>query len=205
MEPFWRASIRWSLISIFTPTWMEEDYLATVKSNWDDIEFKWYHIKNWKLEKANCVDWWKWDNHEYKISFDFVKSFYGDDGLKYDEEATHYEGCADSVEFDFVDWEEWMLNSFIEKTDYVYKRKFNQDYVYYTISDIVDNYMSVDFYENDWENYDSYQAIMEKTDEWWKVLFEWEGYEISDDECERLNQYDNNLMDMFFLVRCPRG
>jgi hypothetical protein len=46
---------------------------------------------------------------------------------------------------------------------------------------------------------------MEKDENWWKVLFEWSWYEISDDECERLNQYDNYLMEMFFLTSCPRG
>jgi hypothetical protein len=45
---------------------------------------------------------------------------------------------------------------------------------------------------------------MEYVDGEWLTLFEWNWYEISDDECERLNQYDNNLMDIFFLTSCPR-
>jgi hypothetical protein len=65
--------------------------------------------------------------------------------------------------------------------------------------------MDVNIYEIDWDEYDSYQIIMENVDGEWRVLFEGDWYEISPDECEELNQYDNNLMDMFFLRMCPRG
>jgi len=46
---------------------------------------------------------------------------------------------------------------------------------------------------------------MENTGKGFKVIYEWEWYNVSDEECERLNQYDNNLMDMFFFKSCPRG
>jgi hypothetical protein len=58
----------------------------------------------------------------------------------------------------------------------------------------------------DGEDYESYQSIIEDSGDEFKVLYEWGGYDdISDEECEALNQYDNNLMDMFFLKGCPRG
>ena len=66
--------------------------------------------------------------------------------------------------------------------------------------------MLVNFYYVNGESYDSYQSIIEISDDGFKVLYEWEWYgAISDEECEELNQYDNNLMDMFFLRSCPRG
>ena len=66
--------------------------------------------------------------------------------------------------------------------------------------------MQVNFYinEENWE-YHNYQAIFEKVDNEWKLIYEGDGYNISDEKCEELNQYDNNLMEMFFLVTCPRG
>jgi hypothetical protein len=64
--------------------------------------------------------------------------------------------------------------------------------------------MEVDVYANEDNEYYSYQIIMEKDWKNWKVLFEGDGYNISDDKCEELNQYDNNLMEMFFLLSCPR-
>ena len=203
MEPFWYASLRGSVISVFTPEWMTEEYMSNVKLDWDDIEFKWYNV-NWRLEKTNCVDWGKWDNHEYKISFDLTKSLY-EDGEEYDREVTHYEWCADAVDFEFVVWEEWTINKFSEKAGYVYKGEFDPENVSYMVSDIADNYAVVYIYEPDVNNYGWYQILMEKVDNGWKVLFEWDGYNISPDECEELNQYDNNLMDMFFLRMCPRG
>jgi hypothetical protein len=46
---------------------------------------------------------------------------------------------------------------------------------------------------------------MENSDDGFKVLYEWGWYDdITDEKCEELNQYDNNLMDMFFLKSCPR-
>ena len=65
--------------------------------------------------------------------------------------------------------------------------------------------MNLNIYERLEDTYSNYQIIMEKTDDGRKVIFEWDWYEISDEQCEELNQYDNNLMDMFFLTMCPRG
>ena len=203
-EPFWFASIRWSLISVFNPDGMEELYAENILVDWDNITFKWYSV-DWTLEKVNCVDGWVWENHEYKISFDSKKTLYWDDGVQYDVESTHYEGCADKVDLGFVSWEEGTLSNFMKKTGYEYKRNFGKDKVFYAISEIVDRYMDVNIYEIDWDEYDSYQIIMENVDGEWRVLFEGDWYEISPDECEELNQYDNNLMDMFFLRMCPRG
>lgn len=204
MEPFWFASIRGSFISLFTADWMIDNvYVSNLKYEWENIIFKWYNI-NWKLEKTNCIDGGKWDNHEYKISFDLIKHLYWKDWMEYDIETTHYEWCADYVEFEFMSWEEWTIDKFSEKTNYVYKWEFNHDNVYYTISDIIDNYVTVYINESDELDSNQYQIIMEKIDDWRKILFEWNWYNISPDECERLNQYDNNLMDMFFLKMCPR-
>ena len=204
MEPFWYASIRWSTVTVFNPEWMIEEYITNLKLNWDNVEFKWYNV-DWKLEKVNCVDGGRWGNHEYKISFDLTKSLYWEDWNEYDRETTHYEWCADAVEFEFIAWEEWTIDEFSKKANYVYTREFDHEYVSYTISDIIDNYVSVFISESDWNQYDWYEMILEKVDDEWRILFEWDWYDISPDECERLNQYDNNLMDMFFLRVCPRG
>lgn len=204
-EPFWNASLRWSLINVFTPSWMDEEYISTLKMDWDDIIFKWYNV-NWKLEKTECVDGWKWDTHEYKISFDIIKSIYWEDGaLTDDKEITKFEWCADKINSEFIKWEEWTMKNFIDKAHYNYSRNFDLDDVYYTIWDIAGRYINVFVYETDWDSYDSYQIILENVDGRYNVLYEWDWYEISEEECEELNQYDNNLMDMFFLRSCPRG
>ena len=205
MEPFWRADIVWDQFNIFTPEWLEEEYIETIQPQWDDFLFKWYN-SNWKLEKSDCIDWWKWDTHEYKISFDVIKSSYWDDGEKHIDSTTHYEWCADREYPTFVPWEEWTLKNFIKKSWYQYTRDYDQDKVSYSIWGIISKYMVVNFYYVDGDDYDSYQNILEKTDNNnWIVLYEWDWYGISDEECERLNQHDNDLMDMFFLTSCPRG
>lgn len=195
-EPFWFAPIRWWKITLFDINWVNYYYPDTFKKSEDTISFSWYHF-SWELKKADCVDLWKWDTHEYSVSFNFITD---------KEEALYYEWCADNVEVDFTAWEEWTLKNFIEKTNYNYKQPYKIEDAGYVISEIVNNYMQVDVFINE-ENWDyhRYQIIMQKTEDWWKVLFEWDWYEISDDKCEELNQYDNYLMDMFFLTSCPRG
>ena len=86
-----------------------------------------------------------------------------------------------------------------------YTKDYDQDKVSYAVWNVIGKYVVVNFYYVDGYDYDSYQSILEKTDNGWTVLYEWEWYDISDEECERLNQHDNNLMDMFFLKTCPRG
>ena len=190
---------------MFTPSWMDEEYISTLKMDWDDIILKWYNV-NWKLEKTECVDGWKWDTHEYKISFDIIKSIYWEDGaIADDKEITKFEWCADKFNSEFLKWEEWTMKNFIDKAHYNYSRNFDLDDVYYTIWDIAGRYINVFVYETDWDSYDSYQIILENVDGRYNVLYEWDWYEISEEECEELNQYDNNLMDMFFLRSCPRG
>ena len=205
MEPFWNAYFVWDYVSIFTPDGFEEKYVENLKSDWDIIIFKWYDL-SWTLEKAECIDGWKWDTHEYKIFFDVTKSSIWDDGQKTIEDSTHYEWCADRQSLKFIPWEEWTLLNFIKKSWYQYNKDYDPDKVSYAIASIVGKYMLVNFYYVNGESYDSYQSIIEISDDGFKVLYEWEWYgAISDEECEELNQYDNNLMDMFFLRSCPRG
>ena len=195
-EPFWFAPIRWWKITLFDINWVDYYYPDTINYDNDTISISWYHI-SWELKKAECTDLWKWDSHEFTVSMDFITN---------DDEAIHYEWCADSIDLWFTAWDEWTLQNFIDRTNYDYKQPYKIENVWYTISEIVNNYMRVDFYANEdnWD-YHSYQVIMQKDENWWKVLFEWSWFEISDDECGRLNQYDNYLMEMFFLTSCPRG
>ena len=203
MEPFRSAYIVWDYVSIFTPNGLEEEYIETIKSEWDNFSFEWYGIE-WKLEKSECIDWWKWDTHEYKISFDVTKSSYWDDGKEQIEWITHYEWCADGENLKFTPWEEWTLKNFIKKSWYNFTRDYDHNKISYAVASIVGKYMLVNFYYVDGEDYESYQTIIENSDNEFKVLYEWDGYNVSAEECEKLNQYDNNLMDMFFLRSCPR-
>ena len=204
MEPFWNAYFVWDYINIFTPDGLEEHYIDVLKSDWNNYNFKWYDF-DWKLEKSDCIDWGKWDTHEYKISFDINKFSYWDDGVKHEDWTVHYEWCADKYNPEFLPWEEWTLKTFIKKSWYQYDRSYDQDKVSYAVSNMIGKYMLVNFYYVDDEDYENYQSIMEDSGDEFKVLYEWGGYDdISDEECEALNQYDNNLMDMFFLKSCPR-
>lgn len=194
-EPFWMASIRWGHLNFLDANWIKYYYLNEINYNNDNITFSWYQM-SWKLVKTGCVDLWKWDNHEYQITLDLVKD---------NEGNSHYEWCADNTDLGFKIWEEWTLKNFIKKTNYDYQQPYSIESVSYTINDIVNNYMEVNFYSySEDKGYNNYQTIMEYVDGEWLTLFEWNWYEISDDECERLNQYDNNLMDIFFLTSCPR-
>lgn len=204
MEPFWNAYFVWDYVNIFTPDGLEEHYIDVLKSDWDNYNFKWYDFE-WKLEKSECVDWGKWDIHEYTISFDVNKFSYWDDGVRHEDGTAHYEWCADKENPKFLPWEEWTLRNFINKSWYKYSRDYDQNKVSYAISNMIGKYMLVNFYYVDDEDYDSYQSIMENSDDGFKVLYEWGWYDdITDEKCEELNQYDNNLMDMFFLKSCPR-
>ena len=195
-EPFWFTPIRWWKITLYDMYWLYYYYPDVLTKNGDDIYLSWYHL-SWTLKKSECVDLWKWDTHEYTVSFNFETD---------DEGTLYYDWCADTVEVDFTEWEEWSLKNFIKKTNYDYRQPYKIEDAWYIISEIVNKYMQVDVFvnEDNWD-YHRYQIIMEKTVDWWKVLFEWDWYEISDEKCEELNQYDNYLMDMFFLTSCPRG
>ena len=204
MEPFWYAYIVWDNFNIFTPDGLKEEYLETLQPDWNNYYFKWYN-STWKIEKTDCIDWWKWDTHEYKISFDVTESYYWDDGEKHITGTTHYEWCADRENPTFLPWEEWTLKNFIKKSWYQYTKDYDQNKVSYAVWNVIGNYMVVNFYYVDGDVYESYQNILEEADGTRITLYEWDWYSISDEECERLNQYDNNLMDMFFLKSCPRG
>jgi len=208
MEPFWSASIRWDYIMLMTPNFSKDIYIDNLKADWNSINFKWYNL-DWKLEKTNCIDEGAWENHDYKISFDYTYSIYWDDWIIEGEETSHYEWCADAIDLWFISWEEWTLDWFVKKSWYKYSWEymwnFKKENINYTIDDIVNNYVQVTVYWVEWDEFENYQIIMEKNNDKWNFLYEWKWYEISDDECERLNQYDNNLMDMFFLTSCPRG
>ena len=194
-EPFWNASFRWSEIALFDVNWVSYYFPQIINKIDDDIILSWYHI-NWILKKEICVDNGRWADHEYSVDMNYIT----DNGVE-----LHYEWCADAIDLWFTPWEEGSLENFIEKTHYNYTTKCKVGETSYSISEIVGNYMHVNFYVNE-ENgdYHSYQVIMEKVDNEWKVLFEWDWYSISDEKCEELNQYDNNLMEMFFLTSCPR-
>ena len=195
-EPFWNASIRWWRVTLFDTNWVHYYYPDFLKYDWDRIEISWYHIL-WFLENSGCFDEWIWLSHWYTASFDFINE---------NEDPFHYEWCADIANFDFVQWEEWTLSHFIEMTNYDYNHEYNIDDVNYIIAEVINNYMEVKFYINDknWEHHD-FQVIMEKVGNNREVLFDWNYDQITDEECGELNQHDNNLMDMFFLVSCPRG
>ena len=199
MEPFWYASFRWESVYLFTPDWVEDYYIQSIKHQWDNYTISWYSI-NWKIEKTDCLDWWKWDIHDYTISFDITNESNLVDG----DDITHYEWCADKIDPLFAIWEEGTLDTFIKKTNYKYSGNYSNENVFYSITDIASKYMYVNFYQYNWNDYDNYQLLMEETDDWWNVLYEWNWYGISPEKCEELNQYDNNLMDLFFLIVCPR-
>lgn len=188
-EPFWSASIRWNTIIRFDPEKTEYYYLSSIKQDGDNIHLSWYNIE-WDIKKEDCIDDGKWDTHDYKITISR-------------EWDMMYMWCADKIDPDFLIWEEWTLWNFIKKTNYQYKWKQKRSNVSYSIIDMVNKYMQVSLYEINEDVYESYQLIMEKTENGWKVLYEWD-YDVDDDKCEELNQYDNNLMEIFFLRDCPR-
>ena len=175
--------------------WIKYFFPDTVNQEWDIIEFSWYNIE-WMIKKAKCSNDWLGEEHDYTANFTFTT----------DDWELFYEWCADEIEFEFTESEEWTLKNFIKKTNYNYTQEYDANELNYVIQEITDNYMQVNFYinEENWE-YHNYHAIFEKVDNTWKVIFEGDGYNISDEKCEELNQYDNNLMEMFFLVTCPRG
>ena len=190
MEPFWSMSIRWSQVTRFNPENVKDYYLYTLEKDGDNIHFNWYDI-DWDIIKEDCIDGGKWDTHDYKITV-------------YLEWDMGFMWCADKYDTDFVIGEEWTLWNFVKKTNYQYKWNNKRENVSYDVFSMVNNYMYAALYENDGENYEPTNLIMEKTDNWWKVLYEWD-YEVDDDKCEELFQYDNYLMEMFFFRNCPRG
>lgn len=193
-EPFWNASFRWSMITLFDVNWVNYYYPNYIKYQWDEIILSWYNM-NWKMIKEECIDHWRWASHDYSIDVNFIN----DDG------TIHYEWCSDKVDFWFVDWEQWTLQNFVNKTNYMYNQPYKIENAWYAITEIAGNYTFVNVYINEDEEFHSYQIIMEKVDNERKLIFEWDWYNISDDKCEELNQYDNNLMEMSFLIACPRG
>ncbi len=191
MEPFWSMSIRWHEIMRFDPENVKEYYVSTLTKDGENIHFEWYNIE-WDLTREACIDGGKWDTHEYKIQvvreWDMV-----------------YMWCADKYDADFVVWEEWTLWNFVKRTNYQYKWNTKRENISYDVLEMINNYMQVGLYEIDLEYYNPTQLIMEKTESWRKVLYEWDGYDVDDNTCEELLQYDNNLMEMFFFRNCPRG
>ena len=190
MEPFWSMSIRWTEITRSDPEKVEDYYISRLTKDGDNIHFEWYDIE-WDIVKEDCIDGGKWDTHEYKIT-----------GII--EWDIGYMWCADKYDTDFVIGEEWTLQNFVKKTNYQYKWNTKRENVYYDVFGMANNYLYATLHENNGWEYNPIQLIMEKTNDWWKVLYEW-SYEVDYDKCEELFQYDNNLLEMFFLRNCPRG
>jgi len=189
-EPFWSMSIRGSNIMRIEPEFAKDYYISTLEINGDNIHFDWYDIQ-WDIVKEDCIDGGKWDTHDYKITI-------------FREWDMEYIWCADKIQTDFFVWEEWTLWNFVKKTNYQYKWTTKRENVFYSVQDMANNYMHITLYENTNQEYTPTQIIMEKTDNGRKVLYEGD-YDIDDDTCEELNQYNSYLMEMFFLKSCPRG
>jgi len=188
-EPYWNMSIRWNSIMRFDADNADYYYISSMNMDGDNINFDWYDIQ-WEIIKESCIDGGKWDTHEYKIQV----------VIQWD---MAYMWCADKFDSDFMVWEEWTLWNFVKKTNYQYKWTTKREHINYDILDMTNNYVYVSLFENNTEDYDPIQIIMEKTDDGRKVLYEW-SYDIDPDTCEELNQYDHDLMEMFFLRNCPR-
>ena len=188
-EPFWSMSIRGSNIMRIEPEFAKDYYISTLEINGDNIHFDWYDIQ-WDIVKEDCIDGGKWDTHDYKITI-------------FREWDMEYMWCADKIQTDFFVWEEWTLWNFVKKTNYQYKWTTKRENVFYSVQDMANNYMHITLYENTNQEYTPTQIIMENTDNGRKVLYEGD-YDIDDDTCEELNQYNSYLMEMFFLKSCPR-
>lgn len=183
----WTASIRWTDLVIFNPNWiMLQYYFSDIKKNNNTIIFTGYQNES-TLTKEECIDY-KWDRHEYSIETVIIWD-------------TVYKWCADNANTDFIIWEQWTTKTFNKKS---WLKTDEWTDTYYEIMGIIWNYMQVSIGKYIENEYVRSQLILEHTDNGRNILYEWD-YDISDEKCEELNQYDNNLMEMFFLQNCPRG
>lgn len=193
-EPFRNASIRWNHIARFDTNWANDYYLGELQAQWNNLVFGWWDELKWIIKKANCVDDAIWEQHDYQVTFTI-------------EWDMVFQWCADKVNLDsdLKIWEEWTLSSLAKKVNYKYQWSHNINDMTYMVLDIVNNYFYLDVFiqPKDWD-FESYRLVLEKAESGRNVIYEW-GDEVDHETCEELNQYDSNLMEMFFFLNCPRG
>ena len=166
-ENSWTASIRWDTLYLITENDSESYYLGEIKPLLEEnkIEFYGPYLKNWTLEKVPCKDGITWEEFDYKISFE-VKDH---DDMKY-----KYEWCAKEYHNEFTRREFWSLDSFIKKTWYEYTWDYNHDEVSYSVKEMINDYIHVYLYEWEWYGSQEHDIILQKEDNWWKIIYEWD-------------------------------
>lgn len=187
-EPFWSASIRWNHLAIsneYGINWRY--YFSEFSKDWDSVTFEWYDNIT-TITKQECTDyaWWK---HDYSVRLII-------------EGDMVYEWCAEKNDMWWlIIWEQGFLSTFNKKT------RLNiiwWEDTRYEVIEMLWNYVqvSIDNYIN--EEFISNQMLLERESDGWEILYQWD-YTADLNTCEKINQYDMNLMEMSLFYNCPRG
>ena len=54
---------------------IEWEESVNIWQEWDDYLFTWEEL-DWKFEKKDCLDWWKWDIHYYTVWVAKFRDYY---------------------------------------------------------------------------------------------------------------------------------
>ena len=67
-EPFWDIEISWWIAHFSSPMY-ETDVTVpvTIWQEWENYYFSWEELEGEFILK-DCIDWWKWDLHNYTVS-----------------------------------------------------------------------------------------------------------------------------------------
>lgn len=180
------ASIRWNVITIISGN-------DTKSSHFDKIEvlpernlIRFFGLVDWRLEKAPCKDETTWEEFDYRIYFEYYS---------FDDYEDHkFKWCAKEYHFsDFTAWEIWTLDELIKKTWYEYTWEYNHEDVFYKIHDILNDYVYVDLIEGTWDDSQKNRLVLEKKDDWWKVVYEWNMVWISNRIYDQVEKYKCGL------------
>lgn len=197
-EPFWDADITPHNVHLSTAGWLVEDlYPNIMKKEWNKriIEAdNYYDELNFTIEiiKEDCIDWWKWNTHEYYVKL-------------YNSDAT-FEWCADKKDPFIISQRQWKLSSFIDKTWIEYNGYIdpeNLEYYLRTEWNLISLYV-YNREETEISDEDKItNIILWKTDKGFETY--WIGWDdIDDDTCEKYHLVEW-LMDFGLFSQCPRG
>ena len=75
-EPYRDIEISWWIAKLSSPILeIEWEEPVTIRQEWDDYLFTWEEL-DWKFEKKDCLDWWKWDIHYYTVWVAKFRDYY---------------------------------------------------------------------------------------------------------------------------------
>lgn len=174
-EPFWNIEISGNVAKFFEMNMLDYENRiqipVSIVLKWENYEFSWEKIY-WIFEKKDCIDWWKWDTHDYTVSITYewnmLLFWCWDDYQRNLEDSDLQEWNID------ITWIEWWIEDCESTSPYRLENPegiTNISYSWYDKQNIWNSYKILWnlTYEQNWEFiFENVFCTFTTNDKWWE-------------------------------------